>query len=243
DGWQLDVDELLAALTPDTRAVYINSPNNPTGWTIDAGSQQVILEHCRRHGIWILADDAYERLFFENAAGLAPSFLRIATAEDRLVSVNTFSKAWQMTGWRLGWAVMPEALADNVATLIEYNTSCAPAFVQRAGITAIEKGESTVKQFNKRLKHARDFLLSRLSALPGVKASPPPGAMYAFFKLAGASDSLTFCKRLVDEAGLGLAPGVAFGPEGEGFVRWCFAASDQRLQAGIDRLTMALEAG
>ncbi|UCH47000.1 MAG: pyridoxal phosphate-dependent aminotransferase [Betaproteobacteria bacterium] len=239
-GWKLDLDRLLEVLSPDTRAVYINSPNNPTGWTIDTESQKTILEHCRRHGIWLLADDAYERLFFGNDEGLAPSFLRIADSRDRLVSVNTFSKAWQMTGWRLGWMVVPEELASGVATLIEYNTSCVPGFVQRAGATAIEAGEDAVKDFNVRLKHARDFLLQRLMVLPGVEASPPDGAMYAFFRLAQARDSLAFCKQLVDSVGLGLAPGIAFGPEGEGFVRWCFAASEARLAAGIERLREAL---
>ena len=240
DGWVMDVDRLLAALVPGTRAVYINSPNNPTGWTIDAQSQRAILAHCRRHGIWILADDAYERLYFENDAGLAPSFLTISEPEDRLISVNTFSKSWQMTGWRLGWMVAPEELTAGIATLIEYNTSCTPRFVQRAGIAAIESGETAVKEFNSRLKHARNFLLERLMALPGVEAHLPAGAMYAFFRLQGANDSLAFCKRLVDSVGLGLAPGVAFGPEGEGFVRWCFAASDQRLELGIERLKKAV---
>ena len=239
-GWTLDLGRLLSALSPDTRAVYINSPNNPTGWTIDAASQQVILAHCRRHGIWILADDAYERLYFENDEGLAPSFLSISEPEDRLVSVNTFSKSWQMTGWRLGWMVAPEELTASVATLIEYNTSCAPRFVQRAGIAAIESGEPAVKEFNSRLKHARNFLLERLMALPGIEAHRPAGAMYAFFRLHGADDSLAFCKRLVDSVGLGLAPGIAFGPEGEGFVRWCFAATDQRLELGVERLKKAL---
>ncbi len=239
-GWRLDLDRLLQVLSPGTKAVYINSPNNPTGWTIDRESQQAILGHCRRHGIWILADDAYERSYFGNEAGLAPSFLRLANPHDRLVSVNTFSKAWQMTGWRLGWMVVPEELASGVATLIEYNTSCAPGFVQRAGTTAIEAGEAAVKDFNARLKHARDFLLQRLINLPGVEASPPDGAMYAFFRLAQARDSLAFCKQLVDSVGLGLAPGVAFGPEGEGFVRWCFAASEARLATGIERLSQAL---
>lgn len=240
NGWTLDADRLLAALSPGTRAVYINSPNNPTGWTIDTELQQAILAHCRRHGIWILADDAYERLYFENDEGLAPSFLNVSEREDRLVSVNTFSKSWQMTGWRLGWMVVPEELTASIATLIEYNTSCAPGFVQRAGIAAIESGEPAVKEFNGRLKHARNFLLERLMALPGVEARLPAGAMYAFFRLQGADDSLAFCKRLVDSVGLGLAPGIAFGPEGEGFVRWCFAATDQRLELGVERLKKAM---
>ena len=241
DGWTLDLEGLIAALTPDTTAFYINSPNNPTGWTIDVASQRVILEHCRRHGIWILADDAYERLYFGNEQGVAPSFLDIAEPQDRLVSTNTFSKAWQMTGWRLGWMVLPRELVPAVATLIEYNTSCAPGFVQRAGISALELGEPAVHDFNVRLKHARDFLLQRLMALPGVEASLPSGAMYAFFRLGRAADSLAFCKQLVESAGLGLAPGVAFGPEGEGFVRWCFAASQARLEDGVERLSRALQ--
>ena len=242
-GWTLDLEHLLTELTPDTRAVYINSPNNPTGWTIDVDLQRAILDHCRKHGIWILADDAYERLYFGNEEGLAPSFLDIAGPDDRLVSTNTFSKAWQMTGWRLGWIVMPQALAPGVATLIEYNTSCAPGFVQSAGITAINEGEEAVRHFNARLKRARDFLFDRLEAMPEVETCRPSGAMYAFFKLAGAKNSLAFCKNLVNSTGLGLAPGIAFGPEGEGFVRWCFAASEERLEEGINRLRTALRCG
>jgi len=135
---------------------------------------------------------------------------------------------------------MPKALSANIGTLIEYNTSCAPPFVQQAGIVALEQGEDVVKTFNGRLRHARDLLLKRLRELPGVEAPVPQGAMYAFFRVAGATDSLAFCKRLVSDAGLGLAPGIAFGPEGEGFVRWCFAATDERLERGLARFKHAL---
>ncbi len=239
-GWSLDLDRLLAALTPKTRVLCVNSPSNPTGWTIDSTELQTILDHCRKHGIWILADDAYERLYFGNGSGVAPSFLDHADPGDRVVSANTFSKSWLMTGWRLGWIVMPKPLVADMATLIEYNTSCAPPFVQAAGVVAISRGEDVVKAFNARLRHARDFLLSRIRQLPGVEAAVPAGAMYAFFRLAGATDSLGFCKRLVADAGLGLAPGIAFGQQGEGFVRWCFAASEERLEQGIERLGRVL---
>jgi aspartate/methionine/tyrosine aminotransferase len=239
-GWTLDLDRLLDALTPKTRAVCINSPNNPTGWTIDDAELRAILDHCRKHGIWVVADDAYERLYFDNGTGVAPSFLDYADPEDRIVVANTFSKSWMMTGWRLGWIVMPGPLAQSMGTLIEYNTSCAPPFVQAAGVVAIGRGEDVVRTFSGRLKHARDFLLSRLREIPGIEAAAPQGAMYAFFRCESAADSLAFCKRLVTEAGLGLAPGIAFGPEGEGFVRWCFAASDERLDQGIERLKRAL---
>jgi aspartate/methionine/tyrosine aminotransferase len=243
EGWKLDVDRLIAELTPNTRAVMINSPNNPTGWTLDRDAQAAILEHCRKHGIWIISDDVYERLYYVDNASTtsAPSFLDLAATDDRVVSTNSFSKAWLMTGWRLGWIVAPPAMMPDLGKLIEYNTSCSPVFVQRAGVVAITQGEPTVLHTLKRFRAARDFLLAELSKLDGVHAAPPTGAMYAFFRLDGVSDSLAFCKELVHEVRLGLAPGSAFGPEGRGFVRWCFAASQDRLAEGVRRLKAFLD--
>ena len=238
-GWQLDLDRLLGALTPGTRAVYINSPNNPTGWTMPADAQRAVLAHCRRHGIWIVADDAYERLYFEGS-GVAPSFLDIAEPDDRLIVANTFSKTWLMTGWRLGWLVVPAPLIGDLGKLIEFNTSCAPVFVQRAGLAAVTQGEPVVRRSLERFRRARDFLVARLTQIPGVEAPPPSGTMYVFFRAPGMADSMAFCKRLVREVGLGLAPGSAFGPSGEGFARWCFAASEERLAEGVKRLQRAL---
>jgi len=239
-GWRLQLDRLIDALTPGTRALYLNSPNNPTGWTITREEQKVLLEHCRRHGIWIFADDAYERLYF-GPGGIAPSFLELMDEGDRLISANTFSKSWLMTGWRLGWLAVPPSLVADLGKLIEYNTSCAPVFVQRAGIAALKDGEPVIAHTLERFRHARDFLVSRLKKLKQVQIAVPDGTMYAFFNIEGMTDSLAFCKRMVREQGLGLAPGAAFGPEGEGFVRWCFAASQERLAEGILRLARALE--
>ena len=238
-GWTLDLDRLLAALTADTRAVLINSPNNPTGWTLGPDEQQAILAHCRRRGIWVIADDVYERLYYAPpgpAAVCAPSFLDLAAPDERLVSTNSFSKSWLMTGWRLGWIVAPPALMPDLGKLIEYNTSCSPPFVQRAGVVAVRDGEPTIAHTLARFQRARDLLIRELNAIPGVEVAPPAGAMYAFFRVAGMTDSFEFCKRLVREARLGLAPGSAFGAEGEGFVRWCFAAGEARLSEGIARL-------
>ena len=245
-GWQLDTARLLGTLRPGTRAVFINSPNNPTGWTIDRASQRAILEHCRRHDIWIVADDAYERLYFADpqpgaTTAAAPSFLDIAEDQDLVISTNTFSKAWLMTGFRLGWIVAPRTLAVDLPKLIEYNTSCAPPFVQRAGLAAITRGEPVIAHTVSRLRAARDYLVEELARTPGIETATPSGAMYAFFRVEGVRDSLALCKRLVTQAGLGLAPGIAFGPEGEGFVRWCFAAARERLADGIARLRHALE--
>jgi aspartate/methionine/tyrosine aminotransferase len=241
-GWFLDLEKLLTALKPGTRALYVNSPNNPTGWTISREEQQAILEHCRRHGIWIFADDAYERLYYEapqdaaRGVGVAPSFLDISDPDDRIISTNTFSKTWLMPGWRLGWLVVPPALCADLGKLIEYNTSCAPVFVQRAGVVALKEGEPVIARTVARFRSARDFLVKELNAIEGISAAVPSGTMYAFFKVEGVSDSLEFCKRLVRDAGLGLAPGSAFGVAGEGFVRWCFAASEDRLAEGVRRL-------
>ena len=241
-GWRLDVDRLLEALTPGTRAVMINSPNNPTGWTLGQEDQRAILEHCRSHGIWIVADDVYERLYYDQPR-CAPSFLDLAVPGDRVVSTNSFSKAWLMTGWRLGWVVAPPELMPDLGKLIEYNTSCSPVFVQRAGVAAIRDGEATVLRTLERFRSARTLLVRAVASSDADAAAQPAGAMYVFFRVAGVTDSLAFCKRLVREARLGLAPGSAFGPEGEGFVRWCFAASHERLLDGVRRLRSFLARG
>jgi len=239
-GWRLDLDRLLAALTPATKALYLNSPNNPTGWTISREAQQAVLARCRSLGIWIFADDAYERQYYAGTL-VAPSFLDIAEPDDRVISTNTFSKSWCMTGWRLGWLVVPPELIDDLGKLIEYNTSCAPVFVQRAGLAAVREGEPVIAHMLERLRRARDFLVAALNGVPRVEAPLPSGTMYAFFRVAGVRDSLAFCKQLVREVGLGLAPGSAFGAEGEGCVRWCFAASEARLADGVARLRRGLE--
>ena len=240
-GWTLDVDRLLDALTPDTRAVMINSPNNPTGWTLDADSQRAVFDHCAQRGIWVIADDVYERIHFGDAPG-APSFLDVAPRDARVVSTNSFSKAWLMTGWRLGWLVAPDALMPEIGKLNEYNTSCSPVFVQRAGVVAIADGEPTALATRERLRASRDRLVAALAGIDGISVASPPGSMYAFFRIDGMADSMQFCRRLVREAKLGLAPGSAFGPEGEGFVRWCFATSEARLDEGIARLRRFLAA-
>jgi aspartate/methionine/tyrosine aminotransferase len=238
-GWRLDLQELLDRLKPGTKALYLNSPNNPTGWTVPAADLKAILQHCRKHGIWIFADDAYERLYY-GEEGIAPSFLDHSSDEDRLISANTFSKSWLMTGWRLGWLVVPHGLTADLGKLIEYNTSCAPVFVQRAGIAAVKEGEPVIARTRYRFRKARDFLVSELRKIPKVEVAVPTGTMYVFFRVDGVTDSLAFCKKLVRDTGLGLAPGSAFGPQGEGFVRWCFAASEEKLADGVSRLKRAL---
>ena len=243
DGqWRLDMDELLAAVTTGTKLLIVNSPNNPTGWTLSRAEQQVLLAHCRKTGTWLLADEVYERLYYEATPnGCAPSFLDIATPEDRLMVAHSFSKSFLMTGWRLGWLVLPAAATTHMGKLIEFNTSCAPVFVQRAGIVALQRTGEVTPRVVAHLKHCRDTLIPLLQAVPGVEVSAPPGGMYAFFRLAGQTDSFDTARRLVLEAGLGLAPGNAFSadrsPAMQGWLRWCFASQDTaRLGEGVARL-------
>jgi aspartate/methionine/tyrosine aminotransferase len=260
--WSLDLHSLRAAVTPATRVLLVNAPNNPTGWTLTRDEQQAILAHCRRTGTWIVADEVYERLYFgggpaapsfdetrpqaapslgETGPVAAPSFLDIAADDDRLVVAHSFSKSFLMTGWRLGWLVLPRGHLDAIGKLIEFNTSCAPVFVQRGGLAALQMAADFVPALVERLRRCRDRLIPQLAALPGVEVASPPGGMYAFFRVQGQDDSLAFAKQLVERHGLGLAPGVAFGAEGEGWLRWCFASRDpQRLDEGVQRLARAL---
>jgi aspartate/methionine/tyrosine aminotransferase len=266
-AWSLDLQRLLDAITPATRLLIVNAPNNPTGWTLSRTEQEAILAHCRRTGTWILADEVYERLYYEPTApppgrpkagaplrgearsasggvefGCAPSFLDIAQPEDRLVVAHSFSKSFLMTGWRLGWLVMPPAMTHHMGKLIEFNTSCASVFTQRAGLEAIRRTDEVTPRVVAHLKTCRDKLVPLLQALPGVELSPAKGGMYAFFRLSGFDDSLALAKQLVVEAGIGLAPGNAFAPEAQGWLRWCFASQDPgRLRQGVDRLATWLD--
>ncbi|OJX35718.1 MAG: aspartate aminotransferase [Burkholderiales bacterium 68-12] len=246
DGqWTLDLEALLTAITPATRLLVLNAPNNPTGWTLTRAEQQRILAHCRSTGTWILADEVYERLYYEpSAQGCAPSFLDVAEPQDRLVVVHSFSKSFLMTGWRLGWMVLPPGMAPQVGKLIEFNTSCISVFTQRAGLAALQHADAITAQVVGHLRRCRDTLVPLLQAVPGVQVAPARGGMYAFFRLAGQDDALETAKRLVLQAGLGLAPGNAFGPQGQGWLRWCFASRDpQRLQEGVRRLQGWLASG
>ena len=253
--WQLDMPTLLEAITPQTRLLILNAPNNPTGWTLSRAEQQAILAHCRHTGTWILADEVYERLYFAPSPnGCAPSFLDIAAPEDKLVVAQSFSKSFLMTGWRLGWLVLPPPMLPHMGKLIEFNTSCAPVFIQQAGIAAVRRSAEVTPAVVEHLRLCRDTLIPLLQALPGVQVAASDGGMYAFFRLqhhcantvkaAGGAplDSLGLAQRLVREAGLGLAPGDAFMPEpvpapAQVWLRWCFASRDLgRLHEGAKRL-------
>jgi len=232
-GWSLDLDRLFAACDARTKAIFLNSPGNPTGWMATQDELKAVLAFCRKRGIWAISDDVYERIVY--GADHSPSFLDFADPEDAVMSINSFSKGWCMTGWRLGWLVAPEAVTDTLAKIVEFNTSGATTFVQRAGVVALQQ-EAFVAEIKAEYATARDIAFQRLSAMGRVRLTRPEAAFYAFFAVDGMTDSVEYCKRIVRETKVGLAPGRAFGPEGEGFIRLCFATSPERLSEAFDRL-------
>jgi aspartate aminotransferase len=239
DGrWMLDMQRLAEAIARRPKLLFINSPCNPTGWMMTAAEQKITLDLCRKHGVWLVVDEVYERIVFEGDR--APSVLSIAEPEDRVIAVNSFSKNWSMTGWRLGWLVAPADVTDDLAKLTEFNTASAASFVQWAGVTAIRDGEPFVAHQVERLRRGRDLVHQRLAAHPRIRTTQPEGALYAFFAVDGMADSLAFATRLAGEHKVGLAPGVAFGPGGEGHLRLCFASEPETLSRALDRLEIAL---
>jgi aspartate aminotransferase len=238
-GWRLDPERVFAACDNRTRAIFVNSPSNPTGWVISPGEIAALLAFTRRRGLWLIADEVYGRIVYGNRP--APSFLDQAAPEDRLIVVNSFSKNWAMTGWRLGWMTVPPDLLPAIEKLVEFNTSGAPTFLQHAGIVAIREGEPFIAAFVARCRAARDTAIDGLQACRRVEVARPEGAFYAFFRVAGIDDTLAFAKELLHRTKVGLAPGSAFGPMGEGYLRLCFARDPQLIARAVERLRPLLD--
>jgi aspartate/methionine/tyrosine aminotransferase len=236
-GWRLDLDRLFDACDARTRVIFLNSPNNPTGWMMSAEQQNAVLAFARPRGIWIVSDEVYARLVYGRPH--APSFLEHAEPDDRVIVVNSFSKTWSMTGWRLGWITAPAALGPAFEMLTEYNIAGPPGFVQRAGIVAVQQGEPFVAEIVARYGAARDLVIERVGAIPRLSLARPEAAFYAFIRVEGMDDSVAFAKDLLMATGVGVAPGAAFGDGDHPFddhLRLCFAATLPTLERAFSRL-------
>jgi len=244
DRYGIDFDALEAAVTPRTRLLLYTSPSNPLGWVATDEEQQRLLDFSRRHGLWLLADEVYDRLYYAGGAlGVpVPSILRKTTRNDAVMVVQSFSKTYCMTGWRVGWLVARRDLAHKATQLNEFIISHAASFAQKAAETALAHGEAELAGMLERLKQNRDFCLDALSAMPGVTVPTPDGAFYLFPRIEGLADSFGFCRKLLEQCRVGLAPGVAFGAGGEGSVRICYAASREILEPAMERLCRFLRA-
>lgn len=242
NGWNLDLERIEKAITSQTRAILINSPANPTGWTATLSDLRSVLDLARRHGLWIIADEIYGRFIHDPALavdGRAPSFRDIMSLDDRILFIQTFSKNWAMTGWRLGWLEAPPVLGQVIENLVQYQTSGTPVFIQRGGLAALEQGEEFVAHQIARARAGRE-VVGHLTETGLIDLPAPSGAFYAFLKVKSAKSSTEIAIRLIEEANVGLAPGSAFGEAGEGYLRLCYARKASDLQEAVRRINAAL---
>ncbi|UXN61219.1 pyridoxal phosphate-dependent aminotransferase [Phyllobacterium zundukense] len=234
NGWTLDTQKIRDAITPRTKALFINTPSNPTGWTADIETLKEILAIARHHGLWIIADEIYAHFYY--GARRAPSFLDVMDPDERIIFVNSFSKNWAMTGWRMGWLMIHPSLGKTMENLIQYSTSGVAQFMQRGGVVALEQGDDFIRMQVERAHQARDILCAKLAATGRVRLAPPAGAFYLLFGIDGITDSYRAAFDIVDQAKVGLAPGTAFGNGGAALLRLCFARRIDQVEEAAVRL-------
>jgi aspartate/methionine/tyrosine aminotransferase len=235
--YTIDFDEVERAITPRTRLLVYTSPSNPLGWVATRRQQEKLLELTRKYGLRLMADEVYDRLYYAGASlgEPVPSILQLARPDDAIFVVHSFSKSYCMTGWRLGWMISRKDMARKCAQLNEFMVSCAAGFVQKAAETALAEGDEELGRMLRMLRENRDFCTAKLRAMPRLTVPEPVGAFYLFPRVAGLRDSFAFCKRLLEETGVGIAPGVAFGAGGEGNVRLCYASGREVLEPAMER--------
>lgn len=237
--WRLDLDRLFDRCDARTRAIVFSSPANPTGWTATPEELRALLEFSRRTGIWIVADEVYARLYFDGP--VAPSLLQMAEDDDRVIAINSFSKAWAMTGWRVGWITHPPGVADQIAAMTQYMNSGTAGAIQAGAAAALRQGEPLVAQVRDRVKTGLDIAYERLSTIPDlVLPDKPRGGMYAFFALRGEPDATAACTRILEQARVGLAPGSLFGEASRAFLRMCVFRDAEQIRTALDRMVRAL---
>ncbi len=241
DEWTLDMDKLFSAVTERTRVILLVSPSNPTGWIATHEELKAVIEFARKRGIWVLADEVYGRLVYDGVR--APSFLDIAQEDDLLLVVNSFSKSWAMTGWRLGWIVGPVMAEEKIRDVALYNNLCLPSFSQFGAMAALENGEDFIKKQLDLWRSNRDLVVRRFEKMGNIHMACPKSTFYAFFKVEGEDDCIVLTRRLIDEAGVLLSPGIAFGKEAKGYLRLCFAVSEECLSEALDRIEKVLKTG
>ncbi len=234
NGWNIDFISLLQSITPLTKMVFINSPGNPTGWVISKEQQEILLKHTRKMGCWLISDEVYHQITFNDV--VASSFLQLSLPSDRLIVINSASKSFNMTGWRIGWLTHPEELGDHIGKLVQITTSGVPEFLQNGLISALQNFKSITHDLRINLKKSRDLMFDRLINWDKVQCSIPQASFYAFFKVKNMNDSLEYAKHLIVKTNVGVAPGIAFGKSGEGHLRICFAANEKFINEVMDRL-------
>lgn len=242
--WKLDLEKLFAACDAKTKAIFIASPGNPTGWVMSRDEQIAVLNFARRRGIAIISDEVYGTLIYDGSSH-APSFLQIAEPDDWVFVINSFSKPWAMTGWRIGWLVHPISLDQQMYVMSAANNTGATTFAQWGALAALSpKGDEFRAQMLARCRTGREIVEKFLRDQNRIRWIKPDGAFYGFLQIEGLRDSLQFASNLVHGAKVGVAPGSAFGPKGDtasdSFVRICFAQDPKLLEEGLWRFGGAI---
>jgi aspartate aminotransferase len=238
-GWELTAAEIIAAVRPNTRCIFVNSPCNPTGWIMPAAEQEALLAFCRQRQILLIADEVYHRMAYGREH--SPSFLQLAREDDPLIVVYGLSKSWAMTGWRLGWVVAPPALKMQWQIMSENFNTGATVFAQRAAAVALLQGEELVTELRDHYVRGRDIVMQQLGSHPRISLTEPEGAFYAFPHIEGLHSSLDFAQDLLAAEDVGVAPGYTFGEGNEQYIRICFARSHDQLREGLARLIRFLD--
>lgn len=248
-----DFEAMESAISPHTRMLLYASPSNPLGWTATVAEQRMLLDFAHRHGLWLLTDEVYERIYYggqdevggeAGVAGsrlIAPSILKLCSREDAVIVVNSFSKTYRMTGWRLGWMVCRADFIQKAAQLNEFIVSHAPTMIQRGGEAAIVHGEDDIAAMVEEFQERRDICTRMLHTVPGVNLPDPEGAFYLFPQIEGIDDSFDFSLDLLRQKQVAVAPGSAFGNGGEGSVRICYAPDMAVLKPAMERICEFIE--
>jgi len=242
--WSLDLEKMFAQCDDRTKAIFINSPGNPTGWIMQPDQQRAVLDFARKRGIAIISDEVYGTLVYDGREH-APSFLEVAEPDDNLFVINSFSKAWAMTGWRIGWLVHPKRIADQLGVMTIANNTGPTSFAQFGALAALSpEGDAFRQEMRERCRNGREVVQKFIDGQNRIRWIRPEGAFYGFLHMDGLTDSLAFAQDLVRKARVGVAPGSAFSTDGPGphdsFVRVCFAQDAQKLGEGLSRIEKAL---
>lgn len=237
-GFRFEVEDFLSKVSPKTRLIVINSPHNPTGSVLTMSDLEVVAEVAIERGLWVLSDEVYNRIIYE---GESLSIASLPGMQRRTIILDSFSKSYAMTGWRLGFGIMPPELASHITRLVINSNSCTPPFIQRAGIEALKGPQEAVARMVAAFRERREVIVEGLNSIEGLRTVKPQGAFYVFPNIEGVGmDCDEFADYLLKEAGVAVLPGTAFGEYGEGFIRISYANSLENIRKALDRISQAV---
>jgi aspartate/methionine/tyrosine aminotransferase len=239
NDFSLDLDDFDRHVSPRTKLIILNSPSNPTGGVLAHSDLEYVASRAQEFGAWVLSDEIYSRIVFDGLQ--VPSIASLPGMAERTIIMDGFSKTYAMTGWRLGFGIMPEALAERVGMLLTHSVGCTAHFTQIAGIEALTGPQASVDHMIEEFQRRRDLIVDGLNRLPGVHCRRPQGAFYAFPNVSLLGFSAAYLADRFLEAGVAVLPGTAFGQRGEGYLRLAFANSAPNIERALGRIAQAIQ--